>query len=118
MNLKIVGIPAVLAAGIACASVAQADNDQYDQYMISHGMVSGAGANCAPANPNCGQSLEFLLQEGQKACAAFAQGVSDMTVTGQLEGSPGPLNPGTSVNVGRAGAENIVYAAHHYLCPR
>ena len=105
-----------VSAGIAHADPAS-DNDQYDQYMISHGMVSGAGTNCAPANPNCGQSLEFLLQEGQKACAAFAQGVSDMAVTGQLEGSPGPLNPGTSVNLGRAGAEDIVYAAHHYLCP-
>lgn len=110
-------IPAVLAAGIACAPLVQADNDEYDQYMISHGMVSGAGNNCAPANPNCGQSLEFLLQEGQKACAAFAQGVSDASVIGQLEGSPGPLNPGTSVNLGSAGAEDIVYAAHQYLCP-
>jgi hypothetical protein len=88
--------------------VAQADNDQYDQYMISHGMVSGAGTNCAPANPNCGQSPEFLLAEGRKACAAFAQGATDMSVTGQLEGSPGPLNPGPSVSLGRAGAENIV----------
>jgi hypothetical protein len=112
---KAVVIPAVLAAGIACAAVAQADNDQYDQYMISHGMTGGA--NCAPANPNCGQSLEYLLQEGQKACAAFAQGVTDMSVIGQFEGSPGPLNPGTSVSLGRSGAENIVYAAHHYLCP-
>jgi hypothetical protein len=25
------------------------------------------------------------------------------------------INP--SLSVGRAGAENIVYAAHHYLCP-
>ena len=106
-------IGAVLAAGIACAPVAQADNDQYDQYMISHGMVSGAGTNCAPANPNCGQSLEFLLQEGQKACAAFAQGVSDMSVTGQLEGTPGPF----SQSLPRSTAGNVVYAAHHYLCP-
>lgn len=29
----------------ACAPLAQADNDQYDQYMISHGMVSGDGTN-------------------------------------------------------------------------
>ena len=45
---KAVVIPAVLAAGIACAPVAQADNDQYDQYMISHGMVSGAGTELCP----------------------------------------------------------------------
>ena len=101
-------ISAALAAGIAFSPLAHADVDQYEQYMISHGMVSGAGANCAPANPNCGASLEYLLQQGKNECAAFAEGKSDQWLIGQLES-------GAPVNLGRAGAENIVYAAHQYL---
>jgi Protein of unknown function (DUF732) len=95
----------VLAAGVACAPVAWADNDQYDQYMISHGMVAGAGANCGSVSP-CGKTVEALLAEGRQACAAFASGVSDTAETNQLEGQ-------TSI----VEAQNVVFAAHHYLCP-
>ena len=95
--MKIAVMGAVLAASIACAPLAQADNDQYDQYMISHGMVgSGSGQ----------YSLEYLLQSGNNECAAFREGKSDTFLIGQLESQ-----------MGRAQAENIVFAAHHYLCP-
>jgi hypothetical protein len=103
--LKItVVVPAVLAAGIASAPVVQASpNDQYNQYMISHGM---------------NESPEWLLQEGYNVCNYLGQGYSERSLIGQLEGDPGPLSmAGMSFSVGRAGAENIVYAAHHYLCP-
>jgi hypothetical protein len=88
--MKTVVTPAVLAAAIACAPLAQADssNDQFNQYMISHGMMG-----------------EYL-QEGKNACAAFQSGQSEQSVTGQLEH-----------RLSRAESENIVYAAHRYLCP-
>jgi uncharacterized protein DUF732 len=101
---KVMLIPAVLATGIACAPLAPADNDQYDQYMISHGMVAGAGANCS-VSP-CGKSVEVLLAEGNQACADFRSGVSDTAETNRLESQ-------TSISE----AQNVVYAAHHYLCP-
>lgn len=93
---KTVVMPAVLAAGIACAPLAQADpasNDQYDQYMISHGMTTD-------------HDLGSLLQEGSAACASLRSGQSDSSLTGALEH-----------RMSRAEAGNIVYAAHHYLCP-
>ncbi len=94
-------LPAVLAAGIAIAPLAQADSPEtlYDQYMISHGEVQGAGANCAPANPNCGYTSEWLLAQGRAVCSGQATQSS-------LEGI-----------ADRAVAGNIVYAAHHFLCP-
>jgi hypothetical protein len=118
MKIAVVAPAVLVAAGIACAPLAQADNDQYDQYMISHHMVEGSGANCAESNPHCVYSSEFMLAEGHKVCSAFAQGYSERSLIGQLEGDPGPLSvAGTNISFGRAGAENIVYAAHHYLCP-
>jgi Protein of unknown function (DUF732) len=72
----------------------------------------------AESNPHCVYSSEFMLAEGHKVCDLSAQGYSDSSLVGQLEGSPGPLSvAGTNISFGRAGAENIVYAARHYLCP-
>lgn len=96
---KTVLIPAVLAAAVALASQAHADNDQYDQFMISHG-IAGSGP---------GQfSLEYLLQQGNNACAGSQAGRSDSFLIGQLE---------SGQQLGRAQAEDIVYAPPHYLCP-
>jgi hypothetical protein len=86
---------AVLATGIALfAPVAHADpasnNDQYDQFLISHG-VDGD-----------------LLQLGYDQCTALRAGSSEKVLIGQLE-TPG-------YNLGRAGAEDVVTAAHQYLC--
>jgi hypothetical protein len=90
-------IPALIAATVACAPMAQAspasDNDQYDQYMISHGMSD-------PAMDGVG-----LLAHGQQACQALRGGQSESSLTNQLES-----------RVSIAEAQNIVYAAHHYLC--
>lgn len=98
MRMKAAVVPAVLAAGITFAPLAQtspaSDNDQYDQYMISHGMSD-------PAMDGVG-----LLAHGQQACQQLRSGQSERSITGDLEG-----------RVSRAEASNIVYAAHHYLCP-
>jgi Protein of unknown function (DUF732) len=102
--IKAVVVSAVLAAG-GCAPVVQADTDQYDQYMISHGAVQGTG-HCADSNPNCGETLGWLRQQGQNTCNALAAGKSPGWLTDQLEAI-------TSI----ATAQNIVYAAQHYLCP-
>ncbi len=90
-----------LTVGIACAPVTQADSPQtlYDQYMISHGEVQGAGTNCAPANPNCGYTSEWLLAQGRAVCAGQATQSSLESIAD------------------RAAASNIVYAAHTFLCP-
>jgi hypothetical protein len=105
-------IPAAASAAVLFAPLAHASPaTNYDQYMISHGEVTGAGASCS-VDP-CGYSSEYLLQQGKNACAAFAQDVGDSSLTAQLEGAPGPY----SQSLDEASASNIVFAAHHYLCP-
>jgi Protein of unknown function (DUF732) len=96
---KAVVIPAVLAAGIACAPLAQADNDTYLQYLISHGVVEEGNGPFGGDN---------LVRVGHNACAAFQQGASDLSQMGQII---------QTYQTGKAQAEDIVYAAHHYLCP-
>jgi hypothetical protein len=103
-------LPAVLAVSLIFAPLAHASPaTNYDQYMISHGEVDD-GSICA-GHP-CGYSLEYLLQQGKNACAAFAQGMSDSSLTVQLEGGPGPYHQGLD----EATTSNIVVAAHNYLC--
>jgi Protein of unknown function (DUF732) len=118
--MKLLMTVVAVFAAITSIPTAHADSPDtlYDQYMISHKMVEGSGANCAESNPHCVYSSEFMLAEGHKVCDLSAQGYSDSSLIGQLEGSPGPLSvAGTNIGFGRAGAENIVYAARHYLCP-
>jgi hypothetical protein len=94
-------IPAVLAAGLIFAPLAHADGvDEYDQYMIGHGLVSGAGAYCGNVEP-CGQSLDYLLSAGRAICNGTA-------TAGDLMGPRWGL--------GRAQAEDVAQAAHQYLC--
>jgi hypothetical protein len=94
---------AVVAAGITCAPLAQAEPgdpnaasnvDQYNQYMLSHGMKD-------PAMDGVG-----LEAHGMQACQALRNGQSESSLTNQLESK-----------VSIAEAQNIVYAAHRYLCP-
>jgi hypothetical protein len=75
-----------VSAGIAHADPAS-DNDQYDQYMISHG-VDGD-----------------LLQLGYAQCAGLRAGSSEQVLIGQLEHQ-----------MSWATSNAIVYAAHRYLC--
>ena len=109
MQIKKIALVAGLAVPLlALAPLAHADaaaNDEYDQYMIQHGMVRGTGT-CADSNPNCGETLGWLLQQGQNTCNALAAGKSPGWLTDQLEAV-------TSI----ATAQDIVYAARHYLCP-
>ena len=88
----------LLSAPLAHASPAS-DADQYDQFMISHGMTGDGPGK---------YTLEFLLQNGTNTCAGINQGRDDPFLTQQLINAYG---------LGKAQAEVIVYAAHHYLCP-
>jgi hypothetical protein len=99
MKIAVV-MPAVLvAAGIACAPVVQANNDTYLQYLISHGVVEDGYGPFGGDN---------LLREGHLTCSAFQQGASDLSQMGRII---------QTYQTGKLQAEDIVYAAHHYLCP-
>lgn len=89
--IKAAAIPAaVLAAGIACAPLAHADpNDEFDQYMNSHGLWQRS-----------------YLQEGQTTCSQLRSGQTTTQVLNQLEG-----------RLSVAEAQDIVFAARQYLCP-
>jgi hypothetical protein len=83
-----------LGAGLALAAPAHADDAGYLAWLADHGVT-------APL-PN-GTSL---LSMGTQDCAALREGKSERFLIGQLE----------SVT-GRAQSEDIVVAAHRYLCP-
>jgi Protein of unknown function (DUF732) len=91
-------VPAALAAGIAWAPCAQADADAYLQYLISHGVP----------DTDPGTSSSSLVQTGNNECAAIGEGKSDLFLIGQLVDAYG---------MGVDHAQDIVDAAHHYLCP-
>lgn len=94
----------VIAPPMAAAPVHADGNDQYDQYMISNGIVGERQGQF---------TMEYIMAQGQEACSALRSGSSESSVIGQLEGAPGPLHN----TLGRAQAQDIVFAAHHYLCP-
>jgi hypothetical protein len=84
-------------AAVALAPLAQADSHGYYQYLVSRGMI-GDGPGRYDA--------DYLVRQGNSACTSFQQGSSDQAVLNQLEFRFPP-----------AESENILYAAHHYLCP-
>lgn len=85
----------MLAAGIACAPLAQADGtSDYLAWMHSH------GARDPLPNGNS------LLSQGMQECSALRAGKSEGWLIGQLESQ-----------VDRADAEDVVVIAHRYLCP-
>jgi hypothetical protein len=101
--LKPLVLPAVLVAGLIFVPLAHTDpasnNDQYDQFMISHGVVGDGPGQ---------YSEDFLLQTGTNTCAAIKEGKSDSFLMGQLI---------DAYQMGKAQSDDIVYAAHRYLCP-
>jgi hypothetical protein len=86
-----------LGAGLVFAGPARADTDTagYLAWLQSHG-VSDPLAN--------GTSL---LSMGTQECSALRGGKSESFLIGNLE----------KVGVGRAQSEDVVVAAHRYLCP-
>jgi hypothetical protein len=84
-----------LGAGLAFAAPAHADTAEYLAWLQDHG-VSDPLAN--------GMSLESA---GTMECAGLRGGRSESFLTDNLE----------KVGVGIAPAGDVVYAAHHYLCP-
>jgi hypothetical protein len=86
-----------LGAGLAFAAPANADADSYLAWLQNHGVVGSGSGQYSPS---------FLLQTGNDECAALQEGRSEQFLIGQLY-----------TQMGRAPAQDIVYAAHHYLCP-
>lgn len=90
--MRTIVIAAALAASILCAPLAQADGniDEFNQYLISHGIYNDTAMN----------GLTYL-QNGRNACAA--RGNFEKYLLDQ--------------GMDRAGASDVAFAAHHYLCP-
>lgn len=90
------GFAALTATGVVCIlqpPLAQADNtDEYMQWLLQHGVTNLPNGNS-------------VLAQGQQECQGLRNGQSEMTLIGQLEGQ-----------MGRAQADDIVVAAHRYLC--
>jgi hypothetical protein len=84
-----------LGAGPAFAAPAHADTADYLAWLQNHGVPDPL--------PN-GTSLVSM---GTQECAALREGKSESFLTDNLE----------KVGVGIAPAGDVVYAAHHYLCP-
>ena len=83
-----------LGVGLAFAATAHADDASYLSWLADHGVT-------APL-PN-GTSL---MSMGTQECAALREGKSERFLIGQLESI-----------TGRAQSDDIVVAAHRYLCP-
>jgi hypothetical protein len=87
-------IPVMASAAVFLAAPAHADTQGYLAWLQSHGVSDPA--------PN-GNSL---VSQGQQECQALQSGKSQSWLIGQLESQ-----------MGSAQAEDIVVAAHQYLCP-
>jgi hypothetical protein len=84
-----------LGAGLAFAAPAHADTAEYLTWLQNHGVSDPL--------PN-GTSLVSM---GTQECAGLRAGRSESFLIDNLE----------KVGVGRAQSGDVVYAAHHYLCP-
>ena len=85
----------IFGTGLAFAAPAVADTADYLAWLQNHGVPDPL--------PN-GTSLVSM---GTQECAALRGGQSESFLTDNLE----------KVGVGIAPAGDVVYAAHHYLCP-
>ncbi len=84
-----------LGAALATSPPAHADEQSYLTWLQNHG-VSGSLANGMD-----------LMSAGQMECAGLRAGRSESFLTDNLE----------KVGIGIAPAGDVVYAAHHFLCP-
>lgn len=98
---KAVLIPAVLAAGIACAPVAQA-NTQQDQMFIAYLDSHNVSQHISDMNT--------AIAAGQMACRELAQGKDEISTELDVAGA-------VSGNVSRADASWIIGAAKRAFCP-
>jgi hypothetical protein len=92
-------ITVIVALFLSTAPLAHADSGAYLEWLTSHGVVGNGPGQYGE---------EFLLQTGTNTCAAIREGKSDSFLMGQLI---------DAYQMGRAQSDDIVYAAHHYLCP-
>ncbi|OBH47296.1 DUF732 domain-containing protein [Mycobacterium mantenii] len=98
---KAVLIPAVLAAGIACAPVAQA-NTQQDQMFIAYLDSHNVSQHISDMNT--------AIAAGHMACRELAQGKDEISTELDVAGA-------VSGNVSRADASWIIGAAKRAFCP-
>jgi Protein of unknown function (DUF732) len=96
-----VAIPAVLAAGIACAPLAQADSN-HDQMFIS--FLDGHGVSARLPDMN------NAIQSGHMACQELAAGKSMVDVELDVSGANPP-------GISRADASWVIAAAQKAFCP-
>jgi len=96
---KAIAFPAVLTVGLLCAPLAHADSGAYLGWLNSHGVIGNGSGQ---------YSEDFALQTGTNTCGAIKEGKSDVFLMGQLI---------DAYQMGRAQADDFVFAAHHYLCP-
>jgi hypothetical protein len=82
-----------IAAAVLFAPIAAADTDAYMQYLRSHNVTGGYWSDAT------------LLSMGQQECEAMKGGKPDDFLIGELE----------KVGYGAAQADDIVYAARHFL---
>jgi Protein of unknown function (DUF732) len=85
----------IVAAGILAMPLAHADGniDEFNQYLLQHGITNDIAMN----------GLSYLAN-GQNACAAIRAGKNAEQALLQN-------------GMDRAGASDVAFAAHHYLCP-
>lgn len=90
-------VAAAIMFAPAAIPVANADGntDEYMQFLSSHGIYNDTAPNGVT-----------WLANGQQTCVALRNGASEKQLIGQFEGQ-----------MGRAQSDDIVVAAHRYLCP-
>jgi hypothetical protein len=81
------------AAAIAFAPLAHADGniDEFNQYLVSHGITNTTAMNGVT-----------YVQNGRNACASGASNFEKYLLDQGMD---------------RAGASDVAFAAHRYLCP-
>lgn len=99
--IKAVLIPAVLAAGIAWAPLAQADSTQ-DQMFIAYLDSHNVSQHIS--------DMGTAVAAGQMACRELAQGKDEISTELDVAGA-------VSGNVSRADASWIIAAAKRAFCP-
>ena len=92
-NLLIAGVAAMAAIIFATPARADGNIDEFNQYLLQKGIASDTVAM---------NGLTYL-QNGRNACASGASNLEQYLLQHGMD---------------RAGASDVAFAAHHYLCPR
>lgn len=95
MKTKLIAGGVAALTAITLSPVTHADPggnvDEFDQYLISHGIYNDTAMN----------GISYL-QNGRNACASGSSNFEQYLLQQGMD---------------RAGASDVAFAAHHYLCP-